>query len=57
MLADPLTYGVDAMRALLYSGLPGAHFLVQYSLTYDLTVISILAAAFTVIGAWSFGKQ
>lgn len=57
MRADPLTYGVDAMRALLYTGLPGAHFLVQFSLAYDLTVISILAAVFALIGAWSFGRQ
>lgn len=57
MLADPLTYGVDAMRSLLYSGLSEAQFLVQFSLAHNLAVTGGLAAAFAAVGAWSFGKQ
>lgn len=57
MLANPLTYGVDALRFLLFNGLPEALFLVQFSLVYSLAVLGGLSVVFTAAGVWLFGKQ
>ena len=46
---DPLSYGVDGLRALL---LGGAHF----GLGLDITVLSVVAAVFLALGAWLFSK-
>jgi ABC-2 type transport system permease protein len=46
---DPLSYGVDGLRAAL---IEQAHF----GPALDATVLSTLAAAFIVLGAWRFSK-
>lgn len=46
---NPLTYGVDGMRAVLIN-------MSQFSAWTDATVLVIIAAAFLGIGAWLFGR-
>ncbi|MBC7325445.1 MAG: ABC transporter permease, partial [Moorella sp. (in: Bacteria)] len=55
MKIDPLTYGVDALRGLIYAGSDPRvlEFLVNYSLGFDLTVITLMALALGCIGSWS----
>jgi ABC-2 type transport system permease protein len=55
--ADPLTYGVDALRAAIYSGGEPARALVQYSLPFDLAVLSGIAVILAAIAASSFERQ
>ncbi|KYH33525.1 ABC transporter permease [Neomoorella mulderi] len=59
MKLDPLTYGVDALRRLVYSGTdPRAlQYLVHYSLEFDLAVITGLALLLGILGSWSFSRQ
>jgi ABC-2 type transport system permease protein len=54
---DPLTYGVDALRNVLYAGGQAARLLVQYSIGLDLTVVAALAAVLVILGAWAFQTQ
>ncbi len=54
---DPLTYGIDALRNVVYAGGQGARLLVQYSIGLDLTVVVVVAAVLVVIGAWAFQTQ
>ena len=46
---DPLTYGVDGMRAMLIGS---SHF----SLGVDAAVLALFGAVFLVLGAWRFSK-
>lgn len=44
MRVDPLTYGVDALRGVVYEGTLLANFLVAHTFTFDLAVIAGVAA-------------
>ncbi|QGP91561.1 ABC-2 type transporter [Neomoorella glycerini] len=59
MKIDPLTYGVDALRRLIYTGTDPRvlEFLVNYSLGFDLAVITLMALALGILGSWSFSRQ
>lgn len=59
MKIDPLTYGVDALRRLTYTGADPRvlEFLVHYSLGFDLTVIAAMVLVMGVLGSWSFSRQ
>ena len=46
---DPLTYGVDAMRALLISS-------SQYSIGVDVSVLFVITAIFVGLGSYFFSK-
>ena len=46
---DPLSYGIDGMRAALIG-------LSNLGVALDLTVLGVVAAAFLVMGAWAFSK-
>jgi ABC-2 type transport system permease protein len=46
---DPLSYGIDGMRAALIG-------LSHLGVALDLTVLGVVAAAFLVMGAWAFSK-
>jgi ABC-2 type transport system permease protein len=46
---DPLTYGVDGLRAALIG-------VSQFGVVTDITVLVVVAAAFLTLGAWSFSK-
>jgi ABC-2 type transport system permease protein len=47
--ADPLSYGVDGLRAAFLG-------LSQFTMAADLTVLVCVAAAFMVLGAYSFSR-
>jgi ABC-2 type transport system permease protein len=46
---DPLTYGIDGLRGTLIG-------MTHFGLATDITVLSVVAAAFLVLGAYSFSK-
>ena len=46
---DPLTYGIDGLRGTLIG-------LTHFGLATDLGVLSVVAAAFLVLGAYSFSR-
>jgi ABC-2 type transport system permease protein len=54
---DPLTYGIDALRNVIYAGGAAAALLVQFRLGLDLAVMAALAAVLAVLGAWAFETQ
>jgi ABC-2 type transport system permease protein len=47
--ADPLTYGVDGVRAALIG-------VTHFGLTTDLAVLACVAAVLLAFGAWRFSK-
>ena len=47
--ANPLSYGVDGLRGSLIG-------VTHFSLPWDIGVLTAVAAAFMVLGAWSFSK-
>jgi ABC-2 type transport system permease protein len=54
---DPLAYGVDGLRNVVYGAGQEARLLVQYSLGLDLGVMVALAVVLMAVGAWSFEAQ
>jgi len=71
MALNPLTYGVDAFRNVIFSrtlvAVPGgpsvpllemarAGGLVHWGLSFDLIVMTVSAAALAAAGAWAFSK-
>jgi len=70
MTIDPLTYGVDAIRHVVFSsttietgGLSHSLLavaqqggLVRYPLAFDILLMGVVAAAFSAFGAWSFSQ-
>jgi ABC-2 type transport system permease protein len=71
MTFDPLVYGVDAIRNVVFSdtmitGANGAREslavvahnagLLRWSLSYDVTLMTLTAVVLTAAGAWSFSK-
>ena len=46
---NPLSYGVDGLRGSLIG-------VTHFGLPWDLGVLAVVAAAFMVLGAWSFSK-
>jgi len=56
MKIDPLTYGVDALRHIMYAGYPGKYLMLQFSLGTDLAVTGTLALAFITVGALAFNR-
>lgn len=59
MRLDPLTYGVDALRLLVYRNADPQilAFLVRYDLKTDLPVLLLLVLALGAWGTWSFSRQ
>jgi ABC-2 type transport system permease protein len=53
MRLDPLTYGVDALRNIIFGG----DYMVVFPLALDLAVIGFMAIIFIFIGARAFNKQ
>jgi ABC-2 type transport system permease protein len=70
MALDPLTYGVDAIRNVVFSNttitvgdttqplidVARAGGLVRYELGFDVALMTIVAVVLAVAGAWSFSK-
>jgi len=59
MRLDPLTYGVDALRLLVYRNADPRilAFLVRYDLKTDLLILILLVLALGAWGTWSFSRQ
>ncbi|MBF7083969.1 ABC transporter permease [Desulfallas sp. Bu1-1] len=57
MRLDPLTYGVDALRNIMYRGTPLGDYLVQFPLGTDLLVISAMALLFVGAGTIAFNRR
>ena len=71
MVVDPLTYGVDALRNVVFSGtsitsgvtvtplldVARNAGLIRWTLEFDVLVMSMVAAALAVAGAYSFSRS
>lgn len=57
MHINPLTYGVDAMRAIIFAGTPEAAFMVQFNLATDLAVVGTLGLVLLLISSYFFSRQ
>jgi ABC-2 type transport system permease protein len=71
MMADPLTYGVDAIRNVVFSNTmiaDGAVMrplvevarqsgLIRWTLAFDITLMSVTALILATMGAWAFSKS
>ena len=72
MMADPLTYGVDALRNVVFSetmitvgnavqqplvDAARAAGLIRWSLSFDVAVMTVAAMALAAAGAWVFSKS
>ena len=71
MSADPLTYGVDAIRNIMFSGtsivvaggarplvdVARAAGLIRWSLWQDVSLMAFSAVVLTTAGAWAFSKS
>lgn len=54
MRLDPLTYGVDALRHVMYLGTPGRASLLQFPLAVDLAVVLVLSVVFFFVSVVTF---
>jgi ABC-2 type transport system permease protein len=54
---NPLTYGVDALRNVIYVTGQAARVLVQYNIGLDLLVVAGVAVVLVIAGAWAFQTQ
>lgn len=57
MKADPLTYGVDALRHIIYAPSPARDFMVQFPFNTDLAVVSAMSLVFITAGTLAFNKS
>ncbi|WP_243236878.1 ABC transporter permease [Heliobacterium chlorum] len=57
MVIDPLTYGVDALRNAIYAGIPEAQAMLQHSIAYDLSIVSLFAIVTAATGMTAFNRQ
>ncbi|MCG8401255.1 MAG: ABC transporter permease [Firmicutes bacterium] len=57
MRLNPLTYGVDALRNIIYTDMPGAGHMVQFTLAQDLLVVAVMAALFAGAGALALSRR
>jgi ABC-2 type transport system permease protein len=71
MMADPLTYGVDALRNVVFSNtaiavgavtkplgeVASAAGLIRWSLRYDIAMMTLAAVVLAALGAWAFSKS
>lgn len=57
MRADPLTYGVDALRAVVYEGTALSRVLVAHGYAFDLGIIAVVALAAFVVALVMFQSR
>lgn len=57
MHLDPLTYGVDALRHIMYGQMPALKTLTRFSLPHDLLVVAAMATVLLSLGTISFSRQ
>jgi ABC-type polysaccharide/polyol phosphate export permease len=53
--ANPLTYGVDALRSIILGG--AWQPLQVQSLFVDLAVVGVFDVVMIIIGTWAFGRM
>lgn len=56
MRLDPLTYGVDALRNIMYAGSPARELLIQFPLSTDMAVVLGMSLLFITTGTLAFNK-
>lgn len=56
MRANPLTYGVDALRHIMYASSPARDLLIQFPLGTDLAVVSAMSLLFITAGTLAFNR-
>lgn len=56
MRIDPLTYGVDALRNIMYGASPARELLIQFPLGTDMAVVGIMSVVFITAGTLAFNK-
>lgn len=56
MKIDPLTYGVDALRNIIFAASPARDFLIQFSMGTDLAVVAAMSLLFITAGTLAFNK-
>ncbi|MFZ5648058.1 MAG: ABC transporter permease [Bacillota bacterium] len=56
MKLDPLTYGVDALRNIMFASSPARDFLVQFPIATDLAVVAAMSLVFITAGAVAFNR-
>jgi ABC-2 type transport system permease protein len=54
MRVDPLTYGVDALRHLVYAGTVLAHVMTEFAVSTDLLVMSAITVVLLALSTWAF---
>jgi len=57
MRLDPLTYGVDALRNIMFATSPARELLVQFPLSTDLTVVAAMSLVFITAGTLAFNRS
>jgi len=59
MKINPLTYGVDALRRLVFTGSDPKvlEYLVHYNLGFNLAVVAAIVLVLGTLGSWSFSRQ
>jgi len=57
MKADPLTYGVDALRHIMYAASPARDYLIQFSFSTDLAVVCAMSLIFITVGTVAFNRS
>ncbi|MCL5935289.1 MAG: ABC transporter permease [Firmicutes bacterium] len=57
MKADPLTYGVDALRNIMFAASPAREFLIQFSMGTDLAVVAAMSLLFITAGTLAFNRS
>ena len=56
MKGDPLTYGVDALRNIMFADSQAAGFLIQFSMGTDLAVAAVMSLVFIAAGTLAFNR-
>ncbi|MHB8156515.1 MAG: ABC transporter permease [Desulfocucumaceae bacterium] len=56
MKIDPLTYGVDALRNIIFATSPARDFLIQFPMSIDLAVVTAMSLVFITAGTLSFNR-
>lgn len=57
MRLDPLTYGVDALRNIMFATSPARELLVQFPLSTDLAVVAAMSLVFITSGTLAFNRS
>lgn len=54
---NPLHYGVDLIRNVMFTGTPAFHLVVAHSFIFDLTIFTVLGVVFFIVGGFLFTNK